>query len=155
MFSKNLMSRKHSSSPRPAVPSSFSFIVCCVATKFQYIIIFSLKTEPSGSSRHSVTQTHLVHGTTPPFHPTWHFTASVTVVTWRVVFKLQQWQPGPGMKGRRQKSQCEAEALDISALGAGPEVGNGKGAILHGSASSLVDVMGGGGYWSDLDQVIF
>lgn len=46
-------------------------------------------------------------------------------------------------RGRRQKSQCEAGALDISALGAGPEVGNTI--VLHGSASSLVCGGGGGG----------
>lgn len=48
------------------------------------------------------------------------------------------------MKERRQKSQCEAGALDISALGAGPEVRNGNGAVLHGSASSLVCAGGAG-----------
>lgn len=47
------------------------------------------------------------------------------------------------MKGRRQKSQCEAGALDISALGAGPEVRNRNGTILRGSASSLVCGVGG------------
>lgn len=49
------------------------------------------------------------------------------------------------MKGRRQKSQCEAGALDISALGAGPEVRNRIGTVLRGSASSLVYVGGGAG----------
>lgn len=56
--------------------------------------------------------------------------------------KLQQRQPGPGWRERSPKSQCEAGALDISALGAGPEVRSGT--ILHGSASSLVWWLGGG-----------
>lgn len=63
------------------------------------------------------------------------------------------------MEGRRQKSQCEAGALDISALGAGPEVRNRT--VLHGSASSLVCVVRRAGAGrvlvcpSDLDQTVF
>lgn len=58
------------------------------------------------------------------------------------------------MKGRRQKSQCEAGALDINTLGAGPEVRNRT--VLHGSTSSLVcgreRVLV---YQSDLNQTVY
>lgn len=58
------------------------------------------------------------------------------------------------MKGRRQKSQCEAGAFDISALGAGPEVRNRNGWV---GFELSVEGRGGGQvmvYQSDLDQTV-
>lgn len=58
---KKNLPRQHSFSPRPAVLSSTSFIVCC-----HNRYTFPVKTEAIGSTCHPVTQTHLVHDTPPP-----------------------------------------------------------------------------------------
>lgn len=96
---KTLMSRKHSY----ILVLQFCLlnVLHCVlyCHNLLNIYIFSLKTEATGSSCCRVTQTHLVHGITPTFH---RFASAAVTARSR-------------MKGRRQKSQCEAEALDISA----------------------------------------
>lgn len=146
------MSRKHSFSPLLAVLSSISFIVCCIATTFyicSFLFLLSLKTEATGSSRHRVVLSpgHTSYTASPPPPP--DISSSCLCrgrhMTRRV--QIAAVTAGSMMKGRRQKSQCEAGALDISALGAGPEVRNRNGIVLHGSASSLVYecVCGGAG----------
>lgn len=105
---KLLMSRKHSLPPRLTV---LFFVVCCVVHNLPHIctfFFFLFKNRPPVASP----------------RPTCHH--SVTCL------ELQQRQPGTGMRGSSQKSQCEA--FDISMLGAGPQVRSRT--VLRGSASS-------------------
>lgn len=123
---KTLMSCKHSIIPRLSL--RFPSLCDVLFTLFQIYVFFS---DATGSSCRLVvlSSRHTSYKASPPSCLRWHGRH----VTPAVLSSDSQVQDEGG---KRQKSQCEAGALDISALGAGPEVRNTT--VLHGSASSLV-----------------
>ena len=150
-----LMSRKHSFFYLSF--SSVYFLHCVLYCRnLPNIQTYPVKTEATGSSRHP---RHLVHGIESPPDifialPLSRSSHDPSGLNCSSDSQVQD-------EGRKaKKSQCEAGALDISALGAGPEVRNRT--VLHGSASSF-SVGGVDGqiwikqflfYWTDNPQCL-
>ena len=124
------MSRKHSFFYLSF--SSVYFLHCVLYCRnLPNIQIYPVKTEATGSSCHP---RHLVHGIESPPDifialPLSRSSHDPSGLNCSSDSQVQD-------EGRKaKKSQCEAGALDISVLSAGPEVRNRT--VLHGSASSF------------------